>query len=213
MVDFTRIPIIAGYMGRVRQSLREFIDKKANDVQKNQLEEVSRINPKIIPVPNSFLNFLNRYYSSSDLELSLNGMRTEFLEERKTIIEWESKVANMTRGEAIELIDEINSKLASLKKSKWRSTWKEISISLVKGFIGGGPGGVVSTLVDEGLDIITTLNNRRSISFFNDGKIEADKIKNEEELQKHAFGDCLTGTQVSRYQMLCNSLNILTQPV
>jgi hypothetical protein len=83
-----RIPILAGYNDRQRQSLRMFIATKVDQIVRKELEDTMSVAaPMQIPMPNVVSNFLYKY-STYRLEETLDDMRETFAEERKTIIGW-----------------------------------------------------------------------------------------------------------------------------
>ena len=125
MVDFLRIPTVAGYTVRIQQSIRMLIDAKVRLLNKKETDELQGLAGYTnVPIPNSFSNFLRSYQESSDLEDSFNGIRNEFSEERNKIIEWEKDLRR-------ENITQKRSKLCIRCYLAWKNSEGQIGMILL----------------------------------------------------------------------------------
>jgi hypothetical protein len=214
--DFIRIPIIAGYNAMLTQTLRTFIQESVDGLIRKELEAALRIaSTSVIPVPNAVSNFLDRYPHSS-LEEAFDGLRWEFSEHKKAIVDWEKRVRMTDKkgyGDALRVIEEIKASLAALKATDKTEMVVSVAPGVFAEFAGGSLG--ASTFVGaakEGLNLIRRWRQRARISFFNTGKNEAARIENQSELLKKVFGRSLTPRQTERFLRLTDSLQRLTQP-
>jgi hypothetical protein len=213
--DFIRIPIIWRYQERIRQSLRMFIARKVDERVRKDLQSAMVIaSPMPIPVPNAVFSFLNMY-SASGLEEAFECMREEFKEERKTIVDWESRIYRTDKtgyGEALKVMKEITSSLAALKKADWSEIALFISPGVVTDIISGTAGPSTTTsLIREGVNAIRRWTHRARISYFNNAKNEASNMQNQQHLFNNVFGDSLSSRQINRFLALSKSLDDLTQ--
>jgi hypothetical protein len=219
--DFIRIPIIARYNARVRQSLRTLIQSSIDTAVRKELEDALRIaSVNVVPIPNAVSNFFDKY-SQSGMEEALNELRMDFSDHKKTIVNWEKRIRTTDKkgyGEALRVMNEIKASLAALqptdKVEMLLSVTPGVVADIVEAALTGGslgPGTFVEP-VKEALNLARRWRQRARISFFNTGKNEAAKIQNQSELLKKAFGRSLTPTQTDRFLMLTDSLQRLTQP-
>jgi hypothetical protein len=210
-----RIPILAGYNDRQRQSLRMFIATKVDQIVRKELEDTMSVAaPMQIPMPNVVSNFLYKY-STYRLEETLDDMRETFAEERKTIIGWEGRMRRTHKtgyGEALNIMNEISSSLTALKKTDWSEIVLAIGPRLAKDVVAGTFG--LSTAVPfakDGVNLVRKWAQLSRISYFNNSKKEAANIENQKELLLHVFGNTLTSMQITRFLRLSKSLDNLTQ--
>lgn len=212
--DFTRIPIIAGYNATLTQTLRTFIQESVDGLIRKELEAALRIaSTSVIPIPNAVSNFLDRYPHSS-LEEAFDGLRWEFSEHKKAIVDWEKRVRMTDKkgyGDALRVIEEIKASLAALKATDKTEIVVSVAPGVVADFVGGSLGASAFVgAAKEGLNLIRRWRQRARISFFNTGKNEAARIENQSELLKKVFGRSLTPRQTERFLRLTDSLQRLT---
>jgi hypothetical protein len=219
--DFMRIPIIAKYNNRLRQSLRTFIQSGVDTAVRKELQDaLGIVTVTAVPVPNAVSIFLDRY-SRSSMEEALDDLRKDFSKHNKAIVNWEKKMRTTNKngyGEALKVMNEIKASLAALeptdKIEMLLSVTPGVVADIVAAALSGGSlgGGTLVEPAKKGLNLIRRWRQRARISFFNTGKNEAAKIPNQPELLVKAFGRSLTPMQTERFMMLTDSLQRLTQP-
>jgi hypothetical protein len=219
--DFMRIPIIARYNRRLRQSLRAFIQSGVDTAVRKELQDALGIaTVTAVPIPNAASNFLDKY-SHSSLEDAFEKLRGDFSKHKKAIVDWEKRVRTTDKkgyGEALKVMNEIKASLAALeptdKIEMLLSVTPGVVADIVAAALSGGSlgGGTLVEPAKKGLNLIRRWRQRARISFFNTGKNEAAKIPNQPELLEKAFGRSLNPTQTERFVMLTDSLQRLTQP-
>jgi hypothetical protein len=108
--DFMRIPIIARYNRRLRQSLRAFIQSGVDTAVRKELQDALGIaTVTAVPIPNAASNFLDKY-SHSSLEDAFEKLRGDFSKHKKAIVDWEKRVRTTDKkgyGEALKVMNEI----------------------------------------------------------------------------------------------------------
>lgn len=216
--DFARIPLITGYHARLRQSLRMFIDSQVDAMERRRQEPLlGDASYTLVPIPPSAMNFLERYESSTLAE-SLDGMRKDFADGRKAIVEWEEKMSNARKGslDDVEKIwDQVRASLEALANDKSSS---QAFLAAAPGSAqnllpGGSVGAAVTGLAATAFEIVQRWHRSRRISFFQTGRREASALRGQDDLLKHAFRNSLTPRQSNRFSALTDSLEALAKPL
>lgn len=154
-------------------------------------------------------------YSSSGIEEAFDSLWNEFAAQKKAIVNWEKKMRRADKEGyevALKVMKEINESLEASKPTDYTEMAYSIAPGVVADFADDSVGaGTAVEGAKKGLSFIRRWKQRTRITYFNNGKKEAGRIKNQGDLLMKAFGNDLNSEQITRYLELTDSLQQLTR--